>query len=138
MTSIRLSAALRCILSGMILSCGALFIGGVVGCQSQPKTVDPQVAAPEKVASVRETIQKNQPGSLVGQVIETYQQYAAVGDIAVQDVKVGQTITFLDADGNPINNGSIKVIVGDTLHVKFDATGKRPVQKGDLALWLKE
>jgi hypothetical protein len=114
------------------------------GCQSHPKEptqpAPPPVASADKIAAIRETIQKGQPGSLVGQVIAVsteYGPYAAVADLPVQDVKVGQVITFLDADGNPINNGTVMAVVGDTLHVKYDPAGKRPVQTGDLAVWLK-
>jgi hypothetical protein len=114
------------------------------GCQSHPKEPPPEppppVATADKIAAIRESIQKGQPGSLVGQVIAVstvYGPYAAVADLPVQDVKVGQVVTFLDADGNPINNGTVMAIVGDTLHVKYDPAGKRPVQAGDLAVWLK-
>ena len=114
------------------------------GCQSKPKEPlsepTPPVATADKIAAIRESIQKGQPGSLVGQVIETstvYGPYAAVADLPVQDVKVGQVITFVDGDGNPINNGVVMAVVGDMLHVKYDPAGKRPVQKGDLAVWLK-
>ena len=139
MTSIRLSAPSGRLLSGMILSFSLIFcsIGGF-GCATQKPPVEPQMASPDKVATVRESIQKSKPGSLVGQVIATFQQYAAVADIPVKDVKLGQTIAFIDADGNPVNNGTVARIVDDTLHVKFDATGKRPVQRGDLAVVLKD
>ena len=138
MTSICLSAPSRRLLGGLILSCGLLACSLVaVGCATPKPPVEPQMASPDKVATIRESIQKSKPGSLVGQVITTFQLYAAVTDIPVKDVKKGQTITFTDPDGNPINNGTIAEIVDDTLHVKFDPTGKRAVQRGDLAVILK-
>ena len=140
MMPIRLSTPFRRCLTGMLLSCGALLgLAGVTGCA--PKAVvpaEPQMTAPDKIISMRESMQKSKPGSLVGQVVATFELYAAVTEIPVKEVKIGETITFVDADGNPVNNGSIARIVDDTLHVKFDPTGKRPVQKGDLAIWLKE
>ena len=138
MTSIFVSAPLRRLLSGMLVSCGlVLGLGNLTGCASKTPS-EPQAAPPEKIATLRESIQKNKPGSLVGPVIATYQLYAAVADIPVKEVKLGQTITFVDPDGNPINNGTVASILDDTIHVKFDPTGKRPVQRGDLAVILKD
>jgi hypothetical protein len=138
MTSIFLSAPLRRVARGMIFSCGLLLgLGNLTGCASKTPS-EPPGAPPEKIATLRESIQKNKPGSLVGPVIATYQLYAAVADIPVKEVKLGQTITFVDPDGNPVNNGTVASILEDTIHVKFDATGKRPVQRGDLAVILKD
>ena len=140
MTSICLSAPSRRLLSCVILSCGlALCAIGASGCAApKPAPVEPQMAAPDKVTLIRESIQKTKPGSMVGQVIATFQLYAAVADIPVKDVKLGQTINFVDTDGNPVNVGTVARIVDDTLHVKFDPTGKRAVQRGDLAVLLKD
>ena len=63
--------------------------------------------------------------------------YTAVSDLPLQEVKEGQTITFVDIQGNPVNNGTVMKVVGDSVHVKYDKAGKRPPQKGDLAVWLK-
>jgi hypothetical protein len=119
-----------------------LGLGVFAGCQNQPKQTDqpPAVASADKYAALRESIPAAQPGALVGRVLETstaYGPYAAVADIPVQNVKVGDTITFLDADASPINAGEVRAIVGDQLHVKYDPAGKRAVQKGDIAVWLK-
>jgi len=140
MMPICLSAPFRRHFAGMILSC-IMLLGLVHGTGCAPKPlppVEPQMAGPEKVAVVRESILKSKPGSLIGQVVATFELYAAVTEIPVKEIKLGDTITFVDTDGNPVNNGTIARIVDDTLHVKFDPTGKRPVQKGDLAVWLKE
>jgi len=97
-------------------------------------------AAPEMANSLRASIQKSAPGSLVGIVILALSDspYAAVGDIPVQDAKVGQTVTFIDGKGDPFNAGTVVAIVGDSIHVKFDTAGKRPPTKGDIAVILKE
>lgn len=141
MMSIRLSAPFRRHFAGLILTCGMLLgLAHGTGCATKPlPPVEPPIVGPEKIAAVRESILKSKPGSLIGQVIETFELYAAVTEIPVKAIKLGDTLTFIDPDGNPVNNGTIAVIVDDnTLHVKFDPTGKRPVQKGDLAVWLKE
>ncbi len=141
MMTICLSASFRRHFTTSILSCGLLLsLAHIAGCAPKvvPVIVEPPIAGPDKVTELRESIQKSKPGSRVGQVVATFELYAAVSEIPVKDVKIGDTLTFLDATGNPINNGTIARIVEETLHVKFDPTGKRPVQKGDIAVWLKE
>jgi hypothetical protein len=123
-----------------ILIFGLLVSAGMTaGCQTTPKKTEPEMATPDKAAALRESIQKAQPGAQVGRVIVvlTDAPYAAVIDLPVQDVKAGQTITFVDGEGNPVSNGTVAEVVGDAVHVKFDKAGKRPPQKGDLAVWLK-
>jgi hypothetical protein len=116
--------------------CGVL-IGAAMGCQSTKKEPEAQMATPDKVAALRESIQKAQPGAQVGQVIAVIPGYASISDLPVQEIKEGQTITFVDIQGNPINNGTVGMVVGDAVHVKVDKAGKRAPQKGDLAVWLK-
>ena len=116
----------------------ALFM---TGCQTPPKKEsEAPTVTPDKVASLRESITKAKPGSMVGEVIAVLSDkpYAAVTDITGPDVKLGQPISFVDANGTPTNNGTIVAIVGDTLHVKFDPSAKHTVQVGDIAVWLKE
>ena len=122
----------------------ALLMGTTVmmGCaKTPPPETDPVVpvmATPEKLTDVREFFNKARAGTLVGQVIVTVNNLAAVLEIPVKEVRIGQTVTFVDGDKNVVNNGTIVAIVDDSLHVKFDATGKRPVQKGDYVVILKD
>ena len=66
-----------------------------------------------------------------------YSSLSYLRQLPVQEIKEGQTITFVDTQGNPIGNGTVKMIVGDAVHVQVDKASKRPAQKGDLAVWLK-
>src|SRR5690349_23148128 len=80
------------LLAGMLCGSG--------GCQSQQQKepeAAPVTATPDKIAAIRASIEKAQPGSLVGRVINTLgdRPYAAVADIPVQDVAIGETITFV-------------------------------------------
>jgi hypothetical protein len=139
-SSIRPTPLRRAILIVVVVP--LLGLGVFAGCQSQPKPVEqpPAVASADKYSALRQSIQAAQPGSLVGRVLTTsttYGPYAAVEDIAVQNVKVGDTITFLDADAKPVNAGEVRAIVGDQLHVRYDPAGKRAVQTGDIAVWFK-
>jgi hypothetical protein len=114
----------------------------LAGCQSQEKKADKAAppASSERANEIRASIQKSQPNALVGIVILTLDDrpYTAIGDVPVQDAKVGQTVTFIDGNGQPFNAGTVVAIVGDSLHVKFDTAGKRPPQKGDLAMIMRE
>ena len=84
MTSIRPSTLFRH-LTAWVLSCGALAgLAGFTGCA--PKTMvplEPQMTSPDKIVAMRESMQKSKPGSLVGQVVATFELYAAVTEIPV-------------------------------------------------------
>ena len=123
----------------------SLLLGAALltGCMRTAKPVpapQPVVATAEKIAAYRESVDKLRPGSMVGIVAASQPEYnlVAVGDLPVQSFKVGQTLSFVDSDGNTIGNGQIKNIVNDLLILKYDSLGKRAPEKGDLALWLKE
>jgi hypothetical protein len=137
MTSIGLFTPLRSAGTMMLaLVCGLATLGG---CATKPAdSTQPKIAPAERIAAMRESVEKTKPGSQVGQVLITFEQYAAVTDINVAEVKLGQIVTFVDMDGNPVNAGVVARIVDSNLHVKFDPSGKRPVQKGDLAVILKD
>jgi hypothetical protein len=122
-----------------------LFLAGALcagGCQSQQQK-EPQSAVPatpDKVAAVRASIEQAQPGSLVGRVIAVHPDpnmpYVAVGDLPAQAVPVGDTITFVDADANPITSGTVSDKSAEALFVRYQS-GKRRVEQGDLAVWFK-
>lgn len=121
----------------------ALLMGaiGIVGCAKTPPAdvpAEPVMATPETLSDVRDFFQKAKAGSLVGQVVATNNNLCAVIEIPVKEAKIGQIVTFVDKDKNTVNNGTVVAIVEDSLHVRFDATGKRPVQKGDFALIIKD
>jgi uncharacterized protein with GYD domain len=139
MMSIRLPACMNRARGGMILSCGLLLaLGMFSGCVNKNAPADTASATPDQLTALRESIEKTKPGSSVGQVLVTFGQYASITGIPVKDVKVGQTISFIELNGNPISNGTVTHIVDDALHVKVDPAGKRPVQKGDVAVVLKD
>ena len=132
-----------CAFVGMIL-CGSLLLGAFWGCAPKSDanaTAATQPAMTDAYTAYRESITKSKPGSMVGQVLATYQQYAAIADIAPKDLKAGQTITFVDATGATVGNGMVVGPNGDSsyLQVKFEASSaKRPLQKGDYAVYLKD
>ena len=150
MTSIRMSAPRRRMFSGIILSCGLIWgLAGVTGCagsgDKNKSSSGYSMPSDDQVASLRDAMQRANPGSMVGSVIATLDdaRLAAVVGIPVKEIKLGQVISFADVNGSPVNVGtvvgiSIDPTTEDSINVKFDATGKRPVHRGDLAVWLKE
>jgi hypothetical protein len=137
MTSHRPLTSLRGIISSAVALTLALALAGCQNSQKKEETTAPPSV--ERAAELRETLKKAHPNALVGQVIAVHdtKPYAAIGDLPVQDAKVGQTVVFVDSNGLPYNAGTLVAIYGDTVHVQFE-TGKRPPQKGDLAMVMKE
>jgi hypothetical protein len=130
----------------LVLSIAALLPFFVlIGCQPLKKP-----ASPERAAQVRESIHKNNPNAVVGIVIYTLTEdgnttpdknrpYTAVGDLPVPDVKMGQTVTFIDvASGKPVSSGVVVAIQSDSVHVRYDTSAKRPPATGDLAVIIKD
>jgi hypothetical protein len=141
MTSIRSGRSPARRPSGGIMPLMLLAAVALCGCQSQQKEREAAVpATPDKMAAVRASIEQAQPGSLVGRVIATHPDskmpYVAVGDLPVQAVPIGDTITFVDGDANPITSGTVSDKSADALFVRYQA-GKRRVEQGDLAVWFK-
>jgi hypothetical protein len=115
---------------------GALCATGCQSPQSEPKAAAPP--SPDRAAAIRASIEQAQPGSLVGRVIKTLDErpYAAVAEIPVQDVAVGETITFVDGNANPITSGTVIDKSPEALFVNYQP-GKRRVEQGDLAVWFR-
>jgi hypothetical protein len=134
LTSPRRSRAVGC----LVVLCT---VAGMIGCQTSAKSKAQQsTAAVVQAEALKASLEKASPGTLVGDVLYTLpdRPYTAVGDVDMKGVQVGQIVSFVDADGKPVNNGTVVAIVGDNAHVRFDTAGKRPPRKGDLAVWLKE
>jgi hypothetical protein len=123
-------------LTRSLILCGLL---AAMGCQPNAKKEEPVAATSDQLATLKVSIEKADPGSMVGEVIYTLadRPYTAVGGVDMANVKLGQIVSFVDGAGSPINNGTVVAIAGDNAHIRFDNAGKRPPQKGDLAVWLK-
>ena len=120
---------------------GLLLVGTAVlaGCQPPPPpptvvvpVVPPPPTTADRVAAYRAMVEKVKPGSIVGLVVATQSEsnLAAVGDLPVQDFKVGQTVSFVDIDGNVINHGFVKNVTNEFLVVQYDTQGKRRTGEG--------
>ena len=91
-----------------------------------------------RLEQVREKVRREYPNAVVGRVIEVIDNYAAVGDINPEELRVGQVITFTDAKMNPLVSGEVRAIVSGNAHVRFEAPARqrRAPRVGDLAMRL--
>jgi hypothetical protein len=111
----------------------------LVGCAARESREDfspPTDVA--MVAAVRQQILQNDPYVIVGFVTQTLprERFAAVGDVPLDQFRVGQIVTFMDIRQKPLTRGVIRRITSTELHVEYDKPpfGARAPRVGDLAL----
>jgi hypothetical protein len=123
------------------LATACLAGGFLTGCQSPPKDTSAPPANEETLRLIRQSFTATDPKAIVGLVIAVLpdQMYAAVGDIDVKDFTEGEVVTFIDSNKNPLENGIIKKVTSDALHVQYEAPGpgSRAPKVGDLAVRFK-
>jgi hypothetical protein len=94
-----------------------------------------------RIAQIRQDIRATDPGAVVGVVthVLSNQNYAAVGDMPLGDLRVGQPMTFIDANRRIITHGVIRRITTTEAHVEFERPigTARSVRVGDLAVRFK-
>src|SRR3954469_13368256 len=130
-------------------TCTALFAlvtcaGLVGGCRSQDPNAassssSPPAPAPsaEHAAEIRQQLLQENPNALVGDVVEVLPEanLAAVGNLDVARLQVGQVLVFVDREKQPIGAGEIVRIVDNQVHVRYEPVqGKRGPQTGDVAV----
>lgn len=112
------------------------------GCASKTggASEDPAPDA-TRVAQIRQDIRATDPGAVVGVVthVLSSRNYAAVGDMPLADLRVGQPMTFIDSNRRIVTHGIIRRITSTEAHVEFErAVGTaRTVRVGDLAVRFK-
>ncbi len=126
---------------GLAAAClaGGLLTGGLLsGCQAPPKDTSAAPANEETLRLIRQSFTATDPKAIVGLVIAVLpdQMYAAVGDVDVKDFSEGEVVTFIDSNKNPLENGIIKKVTSDALHVQYEMPrpGSRAPKVGDLAV----
>jgi hypothetical protein len=111
----------------------------VAGCQR--KAAEGPVAPVPVGADARARIARLAPGAAIGTVIAVLAEdrLVAVGEVQVRDFHVGDVVSFMGGEEQPIGTGVVVNIVRDTLHVRYEASsavGRAPVV-GDLAVRFK-
>jgi hypothetical protein len=94
-------------------------------------------ASPEQVQQIRETYQSVDPHAKVGTIIAVLPEkgLAAVGDIPLDQVAIGDTLVILDSKQKIIGAGHVIEKTSDALQISYDVTaqGRKP-RVGDLAV----
>jgi len=114
----------------------------VAGC-SPMQGAEQKVPASRATANeIREAYQRINPANRVGVVIAILpkENLAAVGDIAIADFQLGDTLVFIDTNERPLRYyGTVVNIVDNALHLKYERLergGGREPRPGDLAVRL--
>lgn len=109
----------------------------LVGCQTTTSTdgVDQSAISLDNVARIRAMYQEINPDTRVGYIDADLpgEQLVSVADIPVEDFRVGDAITFIDAQQQVIATGRVANIVGERVHAKY-TVGERAPGVGDLAV----
>ena len=132
MTSTRSGVVARLAVAGIIVIVGAL-----TGCRG-PMGVEPPASA-KRLDQIRAEFRKENPTAIVGRVVDVYQNFAAIGDVDVQDFREGDVVTFVDSKRKPMTTGKVVRMTAKYVHVQFDppkSNGRAPVA-GDLMVRVK-
>jgi hypothetical protein len=112
----------------------------VAGCQNQQKKTEEQSVTPaavdlERVSQIRTMYQQSNPATQVGYINAALpgEELVSVVEIPVGDVKVNESIVFIDPQQNTIATGRVVAVVADALHVRYSATARAP-GVGDIAV----
>lgn len=108
----------------------------VLGCAHKKSATADQSA----IQQIRQNYAQVDPNAKVGLVIAVLpdKALAAIGDIPVADVQVGDTLVLLDAKQQIIGAGKVVAKTQDAIHVSYDVTAKgRAPEVGDLAVKAK-
>ena len=111
----------------------------LVGCQTTTSTddngVEQSAISLENVARIRAMYQEINPDTRVGYIDADLpgEQLVSIADVPVEDFRVGDAITFINAQQEVIATGRVANIVGDRVHAKY-TVGERAPGLGDLAV----
>src|SRR5262249_30230889 len=100
-------------------------------------------ASSARAAEIRQELKAKDPSAIVGVVIavlpENEGRFAAVGDVPVDEFRIGDAITFIDSNMARVNHGIVRRIADGALHVEYEKPMKteRAPQLGDLAVRFK-
>ena len=115
---------------------------GTSGCASNKQTTaQPGAVDPMLLAQIRQDMRATDPGTVVGVVTQVLENrdYAAVSDLPLEELGVGQPMTFIDTNRQLITHGTIRRITLTEAHVEFEQPigANRRVRVGDIAIRFK-
>ena len=112
--------------------------GGLIGCDGKSRRDMTPPADMPLLASVRMDIQRSDPNAIVGYVTQTLpkERLAAIGQVPVNDFRLGQVLVFIDVRQNRLTTGVVRRITSEEIHVQYQPPprdGREP-RVGDLAV----
>ena len=120
-----------------------ILLAAAAGCRSYPKAapVEERVEAvsPENAEALRASYAQHYPGSQLGVVAAARptDRLVAIGGVALDQMAVGQLVTFIDSKQHPLANGTIVRILPDSVHGIYEpVAGGREPRVGDMMLRL--
>jgi plastocyanin len=95
----------------------------------------PMAPSPEQASAIRESFAKAAPNSTSGIVtaVLSDQPFAMIGEIKADNIKPGDAISFVNADGTAIAHGVVVDVKEGKPAVRFEEGQRRPVV-GDVAV----
>jgi hypothetical protein len=118
----------------MILTLGI----GVCGCQSHKPAPLPPPATPYTAERLQAQFQEVDPSVKVGLVaaVKHADRLAAVSHLDADDLRAGDTVSFMDSNQNLIGTGTVVRTVNDLVIVRYSWT-THGLREGDLAVRVK-
>lgn len=124
---------------GAVLMLAAMAAGTLIGCGPRKDEAEPPpppvVAVPEET---RAALQRQAPDALIGRVIAArpQDQLVAVGEVAPDQFKEGDIVTFYGGRDQVIGTGSVVAKTADAIHIRYQPPkpGQRAPTTGDLAI----
>ena len=115
-------------------------LGPVAGC-GPSRLAEKDVPQSRATADeIREQYQRINPANRVGVILAVLpkENLAAIGDIAVKDFAIGDTLVIIDTSEHPIVDATVVNITDNALHVRYSKpkAGRREPKPGDLGVRL--
>jgi len=128
MGSIRTAGAAAVLTAGLLLQQGCAARKPAPRPPSQPSLGASQ--------QLRSELMRADPNARIGFVTQVLPdaQLVAVRDVPVEDFARGDTVNFLDGNGQPLTTGTVERVLNGAVHISYDAGGTRAPMPGDLAV----
>jgi hypothetical protein len=114
------------------------------GCRQYPKAtpVEERIEfiTPDNAQALRAAYRQQYPNSQLGIVAAAinhqHGRFVAVGDLPLDQMAVGQLVTFIDVNQKPLTTGTIVNVLPDSIHVRVDdpPLGSREPRVGDMMI----
>jgi hypothetical protein len=124
-----------------VCAAALLVVGALAGCQqTDDASQTPPPPTPQTLDKVQDAYEQQAPDMPVGRVVDVVGdvRLAAVDHVSqAQNLKEGDNVTFVDAQGHIINHGRVVRINDTFVDVRYESAGERAPRPGDLMVKVK-